>query len=135
MYRPENGAETVKNVRNTRQKDIVRSVFAKMCNHPTADMVYDEVSKQCPSIGRATVYRILNSFVECGIAIKVPISDGADRFDITVRPHSHAKCRICGCVADVMTEDMLPGVSDSFGFLIEQGSVLYTGLCPECRTK
>ncbi len=135
MYRSENGTEAVKAVRNTRQKDIVRSVFADMRNHPTADMVYDEVSKQCPSIGRATVYRILNSFVECGIAIKVPISDGADRFDITVCPHNHVKCRICGDVADVMTEEALPRVSESFGFLIEQGSVLYTGLCPECRKK
>ncbi len=135
MHRSENGRDTVKNVRNTRQKDIVRSVFAKMRNHPTADMVYDEVSKQFPGIGRATVYRILNSFIETGIAIKVPISDGADRFDITVYPHSHVKCRVCGYVADVMTKEDLPGVLDSFGFLIEKGSVLYTGLCPKCRKK
>ncbi len=126
---------SVKAVRNTRQKDIVRSVFAEMRDHPTADMVYDEVCKQSPKIGRATVYRILNSFVDTGFAIKVPISDGADRFDITVYPHSHVKCRGCGYVADVMTDGTLPGVSDSSGFLIEYGSVLYSGLCPKCKIK
>ncbi len=121
--------------RNTKQKDTVIAVFSAMRNHPTAEMVCDEVAKTDATIGRATVYRILNSLVKSGIAIKVPVYDGADRFDITVRPHSHAKCRVCGGVIDITAEQKLPRVSESFGFVIEGGAVLYYGFCAGCADK
>lgn len=121
--------------RKTKQKETVITVFSAMRNHPTAEMVCDEVFKTDPSIGRATVYRILNALVKGGKAIKVPVYDGADRFDITVIPHSHAKCRSCGAVTDVVAEQRLPDVTESYGFLIEGGAVLYYGYCPECAEK
>ena len=118
--------------RNTRQKQIVRDVFESMCNHPTADMVCAEVAKVDPGIGRATVYRLLNSYVIEGSAIKVPVHDGADRYDITVLPHDHAKCLQCGKVLDVKVEGSLPKVKDDNGFLVRGGAVLYYGVCREC---
>lgn len=121
----------VKAKRNTRQKQIVRSVFEGMRNHPTADMVCAEVAKVDPTIGRATVYRLLSSYVEEGSAIRVPVHDGADRFDITVLPHDHAKCLYCGKVLDVTVEGELPRVKDD-GFLVQGGAVLYYGVCREC---
>ena len=126
---------SVKATRNTRQKEVVRTVFEKMRNHPTAEMVCEEVAKTDPSIGRATVYRILNSYVSSGTAIKVPVYDGADRYDITVMPHSHAKCRSCGNVLDVTTSGVLPIVTEGSGFIIEGGAVLYYGVCRECSNK
>lgn len=121
--------------RNTKQKETVISVFSAMYNHPTAEMVCEEVAKADPKIGRATVYRTLNSLVENGEAIKVPVYDGADRFDITVKPHSHAKCRVCGGVIDITAEQKLPTVTESFGFVIEGGAVLYYGHCSECAKR
>jgi len=121
--------------RNTKQKETVIKAFSAMFNHPTAEMVCEEVAKADPRIGRATVYRILNSLVESGEAIKVPVYDGADRYDITVKPHSHAKCRICGGVIDITADQRLPDVTDSFGFVIEGGAVLYYGHCASCVDK
>ena len=102
-------------------------------SHPTAEEVCGKVAEVDPGIGRATVYRVLSSLEESGEALRVPIPDGADRFDITTSPHPHFKCRICKGVFD------LPGVkqeSASFpecgGFLIEGYSLLYTGVCPKC---
>lgn len=122
----------VKATRNTHQKDVVMQVFKSLTNHPTAEMVCAEVAKIDPSIGRATVYRILNSYVSNGTAIKVPVYDGADRYDITVMPHSHAKCRKCGQVIDVSTSGALPEVNETDGFLIESMAVLYYGVCRAC---
>jgi len=125
----------VKQKRNTRQKELVCRVFSAMRNHPTADMVCEEVAKHDPTVGRATVYRILNSYLEDGYAIKVPVYDGADRYDITVGPHDHAKCRLCGSVIDVKTQGTLPTVSDECDFLVEGGAVLYYGTCRKCSQK
>lgn len=121
--------------RKTKQKETVIKVFSAMRNHPTAEMVCDEVFKVDPTVGRATVYRILNSLVKDGGAIKVPVYDGADRFDITVTPHFHAKCRKCGAVVDIVAEPKLPKVTDPCGFIIEGGTVLYYGVCSECAKK
>ena len=125
-------AGSAKATRNTHQKETVWQVFSALRNHPTAEMVCDEVAKADPKIGRATVYRILNSYVSNGTAIKVPVYDGADRYDITVMPHSHAKCRLCGNVLDVTTSGVLPTVKEENGFIIEGGAVLYYGVCREC---
>ncbi len=105
-----------------------------MHNHPTADMVYDEVIKHYPGIGRATVYRILNSYLESGRAIRVPVYDGADRFDITTTPHNHARCRKCGSVEDIFSSPQLelPTESETDGFTVEGGAVMYYGLCRKC---
>lgn len=128
-------SESKKSERNTHQKQTVREVFASLRNHPTAEMVCAEVARRDPRIGRATVYRILNALVESGQAIKVPVYDGADRFDITVVPHSHAKCRLCGAVVDVETCGALPPLCEGSGFLAEGGAVLYYGVCRECSNK
>lgn len=122
----------VKATRNTHQKNVVWAVFSAMRNHPSAEMVCDEVAKVDPKIGRATVYRILNSYVDSGKAIRVPVYDGADRFDITVMPHSHAKCRKCGNILDVTVSGTLPPVKEESGFVIEGGAILYYGICREC---
>lgn len=131
------GATCPKAERNTKQKETVKKVFSMMRNHPTAEMVCEAVSNEDPDIGRATVYRVLNSFVKNGFAIKVPVYDGADRYDITVRPHSHAKCRMCGAVIDIMDRQDIDisqfKMTEENGFLVEGCAVLYYGVCGECR--
>ena len=122
--------------RNTRQKETVRSVFMKMRTHPTAESVVEAVRLADPSIGRATVYRVLASMAKHGEILKIPVSDGADRFDFTLKPHSHVKCERCGAVDDVFTvepDDSIPPIRDSRGFVILRKTVLYYGICPDCN--
>ena len=130
-----NEATTTKVERNTKQKRTVISVFEAQRNHPSAEMVCEEVAKVDPKIGRATVYRVLNSLVEKGRAIKVPIDDGSFRYDITVTGHSHAKCKLCGAVCDIVTDGLYPEVIDSCGFEADGAMVLFFGYCKNCKNK
>ena len=129
---PTNGAKS-KAERNTKQQSLIWDVFSSMHNHPTADMVYAAVAARDESIGRATVYRALHRFVEKGKAICVPVYDGADRYDETLLPHSHAKCTKCGGVSDVFIRGTLPEIENACGFAVEGGAVLYYGCCAACR--
>ena len=52
------------NSRNTIQRQLVLSAVRQLQNHPTADEVYQEVQKNCPTISRATVYRNLKLLAE-----------------------------------------------------------------------
>ena len=121
--------------RNTRQKETVRNVFMQMRTHPTAESVVDAVQAIDPSIGRATVYRVLAAMAKHGEILKVQVSDGADRFDFNIMPHSHVKCESCGAVDDVFTvepDETIPPIKDCRGFNITRKVVLYYGTCPTC---
>jgi len=47
----------MKAVRNTPQKALILEAVMRSSFHPTAQDVYDEVVKVCPSISLKTVYR------------------------------------------------------------------------------
>ena len=65
--------------RNTLQKDIILRAVNKLRDHPTADMVYEEVVREYPRISKATVYRNLNQMAKLGQIHKVQIPNSADR--------------------------------------------------------
>ena len=124
--------------RNTRQKETVRLVFRKRRTHPTAESVVSAVQSTDPTIGRATVYRVLASMAKHGEILKVHVADGADRFDFNNSPHSHIKCESCGAVDDVITaepDDSIPTILDCRGYVVLKKTVLYYGLCPDCSAK
>ena len=89
-----------------------------MGGHPTAAMVYDYVHVEHPTISRSTVYRVLARMTEEGKVLRLELAGGENRYDGQLHPHGHARCRICGTVADIPPVDM---------------EVVYRGLCPTCR--
>ena len=66
-------------VKRSRQRDAIRSFLMSRKDHPTAEVVYDNVSKEFPNISLGTVYRNLTFLVDNGMAMKVPCSDGSTR--------------------------------------------------------
>ena len=122
--------------RNTVQKNMVYAALRELCNHPTAEMVYDRVHENCASVSRATVYRILNRLAEQGKILRLN-TDGADHYDHRINVHHHVQCTVCGRVDDVVTRelgDMTGLVTDSRGYRITGGSLLFRGICRECQT-
>ncbi|MGN1416372.1 MAG: Fur family transcriptional regulator [Oscillospiraceae bacterium] len=125
--------------RNTMQKSIVLETVRSMRDHPTADMVYDRLHNNYPTISKATVYRILGQLSANGDIRKISVTSGADHYDFNISPHYHIICMECGAVADVVT-DRIPQVeepkkfiTDSCGYTVCGGTVLFSGICPECR--
>ena len=118
--------------RNTMQKEIIHHTLCEMGCHPTAAMVYDRVHRDHPTISRSTVYRVLARMAEEGKILRLELAGGDSRYDGELRPHSHARCRLCGAVADIPAVRVDPP-GDSGGFLLEDCAVVYRGLCPACR--
>ena len=122
--------------RNTVQKNMVYAALRELCNHPTAEMVYDRVRKNSPAVSRATVYRILNRLAAQGKILRLN-TDGADHYDHRTDLHRHVQCTVCGRVDDVVTRelgDVTELVTDSYGYQITGGSLLFRGICRECQT-
>lgn len=103
-------------------------------DHPTAEMIYNEIKEECPHISLATVYRNLNNFSENGKIRKIEIPNAKDRFDFVVKTHDHAVCHCCGKVIDAPSDAVRkPRSLKLGGFKVEDVSILYTGICEQCQ--
>lgn len=76
-------------VKRSRQREAIKEFLMSRKDHPTAEVVYEHVSKDFPNISLGTVYRNLSFLVDNGMAIKVPCEDGSVHFDGNVEPHYH----------------------------------------------
>ncbi|HJA48725.1 MAG TPA: transcriptional repressor [Candidatus Agathobaculum intestinipullorum] len=122
--------------RNTVQRQIVLQTVLKMHDHPTADNVYAAVAAEHPSISKATVYRNLNQLAGQGEIRRVPVPNGADRFDFNTSEHYHVRCEKCGAVFDVhmpQVVDLLGQVEDASGVEVRRFDILFEGVCKACR--
>ena len=118
--------------RNTLQKEIIRSTLCSLKTHPTAPMLYEEIHRAHPTISRSTVYRVLGQMAEDGEILRLGVAGSENRYDGTTDDHSHIRCRICGRVDDLPAVEV-GALGDEAGYLVENCSVVYMGVCPLCR--
>ncbi|MCI8861154.1 MAG: transcriptional repressor [Lachnospiraceae bacterium] len=121
----------------SRQRESIKSFLLSRYDHPTADTIYMNVRKEFPNISLGTVYRNLALLTDLGEIIKIT-TDGADRFDAHVEPHSHFICRGCHEVLDIQMEDedfIDEEAQKKFSGRIEGHTVQYFGLCEGCLAK
>ena len=122
-------------IKYSRQRECILNNMQSRVDHPTADMVYASVRKEQPNISLGTVYRNLALLSENGQILKISTGNGADRFDGTVKPHSHFVCRCCGEVIDmeyIPEEEIVNKASESFDGKIEDYGLQFFGQCRKC---
>lgn len=124
----------------SRQREAVKACLLNRKDHPTADLVYEEVRRKYPQISLGTVYRNLSLLVELGEAVKIACNDGVDHFDGCTAPHLHFHCEACNALLDMelkeeVIEPLKQAASDVFDGEVQNCSVLFHGLCPACRQR
>jgi len=120
--------------RMTPQRGRILKYLKSVCNHPSAEVIFEAVSKDMPHITLATVYRNLNILSENGEILKLMIN-GEARFDGDISRHQHCYCKSCGNVSDVFYEDISDYASDRIedsGFSVDRVHVVFYGRCKKC---
>lgn len=69
--------------------------------HPSAEEVWTQVRRSCPTVSRATVYNTLKLFAGKGLVKALCMREGALVFDSRVEPHHHFIDDETGHVYDV----------------------------------
>ena len=123
--------------RNTKQRQLVLDAVCSRTDHPTADQVYLDVRKKNPRVSRGTVYRNLAVLEGNGeiLQVKTPT---ASRYDLTVRPHYHVMCTVCGNVCDApfaYQSQIDQRMQELTGFAITGHATLFEGVCPACQAE
>ena len=103
--------------------------------HPSAELIYQQVKKRFPMISLGTVYKTLEKFYEVGLIQKVsPITEVA-RYDAITGPHHHMVCLECQSIqdADAIVEEPKISASEHSGFHVLRQQVVLHGYCPACK--
>lgn len=128
----------MKQRRDTKQRQMILEIVLDHHDHPSADQIYVEVRAKDDKISRGTVYRNLNLLASDG-EIKHVKLHGADRYDCRTDEHYHLICTGCGMVTDVTPmhnmSEMNRTIAESTGYVIEQHSTIFEGICPVCQKK
>jgi len=129
--------ETVKvlqahGIRPSYQRIKIYEYLIEHKNHPTADMIYQELHSDIPTLSKTTVYNTLKLFYSVNVVQKIMIEEHETRFDADTSIHGHFKCLSCGKVFDfpVQKDALVYGVSE--GFIIQNEQIYCTGYCPGC---
>ena len=136
----------------SRQREAIKDFLMTRKDHPTADVVYENIKKIYPNISLGTVYRNLSLLSDLGEIQNVvdnaqqgvrrcaDLSNfgGADHFDGCVTPHCHFMCKECGQVLDLETEDLnslAEKAAKNFPGKISDCDIRFFGICPKCVNK
>ena len=123
--------------RVTPQRLVVADVLISAGRQLTAQEVWDAVRRRQPGLGRATVFRTLETLVTAGVARRLE-QDGHVYAYVACTPqhHHHLACGTCGRVEEIGEAYIRPvaeRVSAELGFEIDDARLDFYGRCARCR--
>ena len=119
----------------SRQRESIKKFLMTRTDHPTAEMIYENLRKEYPKISLGTVYRNLSLLSDIGEIQTISTGVGPDRFDGNPKPHYHFICKNCGQVMDLKMqglEHINLLAQHEFPGIIEGHSVFFYGRCEAC---
>lgn len=105
----------------------------------TAQEIDDRLRAQGRSVGRASVYRILEVLTELRLVQRIDVGQGVARYERHLpdgEHHHHLVCDSCGQIApfsDPTLEQAIERVSRSLSFAVDDHDVVLHGACSACR--
>ncbi len=124
------------NLKHTRQREEILSVFLGTKGHITSEDLYQTVREKFPNIGYTTVYRTMKILCDAGLASARHFDDGITRYEIAQEHHDHLVCTRCGKIIEFeceMIEAAQDQIAKRYGFRILRHRHELYGHCQDCR--
>lgn len=130
--------------RYSKQRELILNVLKERKDHPTTEMLYNDIIKIMPTIGIATVYRNLAALYESGQILKIETKQGeSDRFDGNLTPHLHFQCLECNEIQDIFLNECdneklnekLKEFANIINAEVTSSKILLKGKCEKCKNK
>ena len=115
-------------IQPTPQRIAVAEHVLAATTHPSADEVWAQVRRRCPTLSRATVYNTLNLFVEKGLIRTQVLKEGTVVFDPRIDAHHHFIDVNTGKIYDVPWDALkVSGEKALHGFEVREYQVILRG--------
>lgn len=122
------------------RRAVLEVILRRQHDHLSSEEIYDEVRKDLPDVGLATVYRTLQLLCNLGVVSRVVLDDSVSRYELRLddeeHHHHHLICEKCGKIEEVhndLLEPLEEYVRDKFGFEIKNHDLKFTGYCKDCK--
>lgn len=124
----------------SKQRQLIYNSLRNRTDHPTAEQLYEDLKKEMPRIGIATIYRNLIELSENGEIVKLKSLNGPDRYDGNIKPHIHFECNKCNNLYDIFLnendlknmDNNINNISSIIGAKPEKTFITITGKCGKC---
>lgn len=107
----------------------------------TAQEIDDRLRAQGRSVGRASVYRVLELLTELRLVQRIDVGQGVARYE-RHQPdgdhHHHLVCDRCGRISpfeDPALEQAIERVSRNLSFAVDDHDVVLRGACGDCSAR
>ena len=121
----------------TFQRQVIYEAVVDSREHPTPELIYEQVRQRIPSISLGTVYKNVKTFLDSGVLKEVTLHHGSLRLEANMTPHHHVVCSSCRAIHDIdqtAVEPVQYSASEvPAGFSIEGCRVEFVGLCETCQ--
>lgn len=121
------------------REQVVDLLAAQPCALSAVE-IEDALRAQGRSVGRASIYRVLDLLVEHGLVERVAVGPGLARFERALpggeQHHHHLVCEQCGRLVafdDPGLEKAIDRVSQRVAARVEHHEVLLRGACQDCE--
>ncbi len=120
----------------TNPRRAVIEVLKNHGEHLSHKQILAEGRKNCPRLGRATVYRTMELLVGLHLVRPLYLNDATQRFIVATAGHHHFICTECGRViefGDCIADELLRNFSKTYHFQIQSHLLEFWGICDACQ--
>ena len=124
------------NIRCTKQRMNILKVLVQQNKPLTAKQIHQQLEKAEINLRLSTIYRTLNLLEDKNFIKKLNINDQESKFELMVGVHHHhLVCVNCNEIValDCPLQEYEDELSSETGYNIQDHSIKFYGLCPDCQ--
>ena len=123
-------------LKNTRARNAILHLL-EIENRPVAvPEIIENLGEEGIGADQATVYRILEKFLEKELVHRFEFQEGKFRYELAGEEHHHLICTNCGKIEDVSDcnlKELEIEIRAKKGFLVKKHSLEFFGICNSCQ--
>ena len=122
----------------TPQRLAVYEVLANTKEHPSAEMIFNKLQTNYPTMSLATVYKTIDILKEVGLVQILNAGEDSFRYDADISDHAHIRCLECDRVDDIFDVDstsFIKKVESDTSYKLSGHQFYFYGTCPACAKK
>ncbi|MDF2565549.1 MAG: perR 1 [Massilibacillus sp.] len=122
----------------TPQRLAIYDVLYNTTEHPSAEVIFNQLQPRYPTMSLATVYKTIEILKEIGLVQVLNVGEDSFRYDANTDNHPHVRCMVCKRVDDIFEVDttgFVANVAEKTAYQLTGQQFYFYGICPDCQTK
>ncbi len=123
-------------LKKTKGRRAVLEILEEEASPVDVAHIYTHLQEKKLSLDQATVYRILDTFLQRGVVRRFEFGEGKFRYEISGEDHHHLICERCGAIEDISDcgiGTLEKEIQKKKGFLVKHHALEFFGLCQNCQ--